>query len=102
MFWLSAVSLVAGGLLASRFKIFVLAPATLVIVVIAIAVGELQSTDIRSIIFTIAIASVGVQVGYFFVMMIQYRLSALSQGVSRSSSDKTTGRPPSISRTSAP
>jgi hypothetical protein len=99
MIWLSTVSLVAGGLLATHFKIIVLAPATFVIMVIAIAVGELQTTDIRSIILTIAIASVGVQIGYFFGTLIQYGLSALLLRGSSSSSDKRTGRPPSISRT---
>jgi hypothetical protein len=99
MIWLSTVSLVAGGLLARHFKIIVLAPATFVIVVIAVAVGELQTTSVRSIIFAIAIASVGVQIGYFFGILIQYGLSALLLRGSSRSSDKRTGRNPSISRT---
>jgi hypothetical protein len=64
MIWLSTMSLVAGGLLAQRFAIIALAPATFVVVVIAIAVGEAQTADIWSIVFTITVASVGIQIGF--------------------------------------
>src|SRR5262245_4700282 len=99
MIWLAIVSLVAGGLLARHFKIIVLVPATLVIVAIAIAVGELRTTDIWSIALIIAIPSVGIQVGYFFGVLIQYGLSALMARGPSPSSEKRTGRTPWVSRT---
>jgi hypothetical protein len=99
MIWLSIVSLVAGGLLARHFKIIVLAPATFVIVAIAIAAGELQTTDVWSILFTVVIVSVGIQIGYFLGILIQYGLSALLARRSSPSSDKRTERPSWISRT---
>jgi hypothetical protein len=90
MIWLSAVSLVAGGLLARHFKIVVLVPATFVIV--AIAIGELRTTGIWSILITIAVVSVGTQIGYFFGILIQYGLSALVMRRSPPSSDKRAER----------
>jgi UPF0716 family protein affecting phage T7 exclusion len=77
MIWLSTVSLAAGGLLAQRFKIFVLAPATLVVVVVAIAVGVAQTIGVWSTILMMATASVGMQIGYFLGKLIQYGLGAL-------------------------
>ena len=77
MIWLSTVSLVAGGLLAQRFKFVVLAPATFVVVVVAIAAGMAQTGGVWSIILMIAAASVGIQIGYFLGMLIHYGLGAL-------------------------
>jgi membrane protein DedA with SNARE-associated domain len=77
MIWLSAVSLAAGGLLAQRFKIFVLAPATFVVVVVAIAVGVAQTNGVWSTILMMATTSVGLQIGYFLGMFIQDGLGAL-------------------------
>jgi hypothetical protein len=71
MIWLSTVSLVAGGLLAQRFKIIVLVPATFVVVVIALAVGMAQTGGVWSIILMIATTSVGLQIGYFLGMFIK-------------------------------
>jgi hypothetical protein len=77
MIWLSTVSLVAGGLLAQRFKIIVLVPATFVVVVIALAVGMAQTGGVWSIILMIATTSVGLQIGYFLGMFIKYGRGAL-------------------------
>ena len=99
MIWLSIVSLVAGGLLARHFKIIILAPATVVIVAIAIAAGELQTAGIWSIVFTIVIVSVGIQIGYLLGMLVQHALNTLLAGRASPSSDKRTERPPWISRT---
>jgi uncharacterized membrane protein len=77
MIWLSTVSLVAGGLLAQRFKIIVLVPATFVVVVIAVAVGIAQTGGVWSIILMIATTSVGLQIGYFLGMFIHYGRGAL-------------------------
>jgi membrane protein DedA with SNARE-associated domain len=87
MIWLSAISLAAGGLLAQRFKIIVVAPATFVVVVVAIAVGIAQTSGVWSIILMMATASVGIQIGYFLGILIQYGLGALlarrSSGLAR-------------------
>jgi hypothetical protein len=99
MIWLSAVSLVAGGVLAWHFKIIVLAPATFVIAAIAIAAGQVQTTGIPSIILTIAIATAGTQIGYFLAMLFQYVMGAPLLRSSSPSSNERTGHPPSISRT---
>jgi hypothetical protein len=77
LIWLLAVSLTAGGLLAQRFKVMVVAPATFVVVVVAIAVGITQTGGLWSIILIMATASVGIQIGYFLGMLIQYGLGTL-------------------------
>ena len=77
MIWLSTVSLVAGGALARRFTIIALFPATFVIVVIAIAVGEAKVADIWSIVFTLTVASVGIQIGYLVGPLMQRVLKTL-------------------------
>jgi len=69
MIWL-AMNLAVGGLLAQRFRILVLAPATFVMVVIVIAVGVARTSSAWSIISMIATASVGIQIGYFLGMLI--------------------------------
>jgi len=61
MIWLSIVSLAAGALLARRFKIIVLVPATLVVVVIAIGAGLSQTKSVWLTVLMIAAASVGIQ-----------------------------------------
>jgi hypothetical protein len=77
MIWLSTVSLAAGGLLAQRFKIIVLVPATFVVVVIAVAVGIAETSGVWSTILMMATTSVGLQIGYFLGMFIQDGLGAL-------------------------
>jgi membrane protein DedA with SNARE-associated domain len=76
MIWL-AMNLAVGGLLAQRFRILVLAPATFVMVVITIAVGVAQTSSAWSIISTTVSASVGIQIGYFFGMLIQRGAASL-------------------------
>ena len=77
MIWLSTASLVAGGLLAQRFRFIVLAPATFVVVVVAIAVGVAQTVSVWPIILMIAAVSFGIQIGYFLGMLTHYGLRAL-------------------------
>jgi hypothetical protein len=92
MMWLTTVSLVAGGLLSQRFKVVVLAPATFVVVVVALAIGRAHGVWLT--LLMMATASVGVQIGYFLGMLIQY-------GARKSPclSDTRTARNPSIFRT---
>ena len=89
MIWLSIVSVVAGALLALRFKVIVLLPATLVVAVVVIgAVAQMHSVFLT--ILTTVVASVALQVGYFIGMVVKYgvrvvfptRLSPSSQTAS--------------------
>ena len=77
MIWLSAVSLIAGGLLAQRFKIIMVAPGTLVVFFAAYAAGIVQTNSSYSIILVLAIATFGVQVGYFLGMLTQFNVTAI-------------------------
>jgi len=99
MIWLATVSLAVGGLLAQRFKIVVLAPATLAVVVVTVAVGAGQTSGIWSSILIIAIVTVGVQIGYFLGMLIHYSLGALPARKSSRSSATRTAQNHSISGT---
>jgi membrane protein DedA with SNARE-associated domain len=94
MIWLSIVSLGAGALLAHRFKIIVLVPATLLVVVVAAGTGLAQTKGVWSILLMIAAASVGMQTGYFIGMLIQHALGALLARRSSSFSDSTSARDP--------
>ena len=86
MIWLSIVSLSAGALLAQRFRIIVLVPATLTVLVIAIGAGVAQANSVWWIVAMIAAASVSMQVGYFIGMLFQHFLGALLASRSSSSS----------------
>lgn len=76
MIWLAMVSLAVGGLLAQHFKILVLAPATILVVLVA-GVGAAHINGFWQAISTVATASVGIQVGYFLGMLLQYGLGTL-------------------------
>ena len=99
MIWLSIISLAVGALL-QRFKIIVLVPATLMVVVVAIGAGVVQTSGAWLTILTIAAASVSIQVGYFVGMLIQYGLAVLLATKSsasphtRSARDSSTFRAP--------
>ena len=99
MIWLAAVSLAVGSLLAQRFKIIVLAPATFVVVIIAVAVGAAQTSGLWSTILTMATASVGIQTGYFLGMLIQHGRGALPARKSSGFSDARPAQSHSITRT---
>ena len=92
MIWLSIVSLLVGALLAQRFRIIVLMPATLTVLVIAIGAGVAQANSAWLIVGMIAAASVSIQAGYFVGMLIQYGLDALSASRSSSLSPTTSAR----------
>ena len=94
MIWLSIVSLAAGALLAYRFKIIVLVPSTLLVVVVAAGAGLVLTKGVWSILLMIAATSVGMQTGYFVGMLIQYGLGALLARRSSSFSDTTSARDP--------
>ena len=74
MIWLSIVSLSVGALLAQRFRIIVLVPATLAVLVIAIGAGAAQAGSAWWIVGMIAAASVSMQAGYLVGMLFQHFL----------------------------
>jgi len=77
MIWLSIVSLAAGALLAQRFKIIALVPATFVIALFAIGVILPETQSVWPILRIIAVASVCIQIGYFISMLIHHGLGFL-------------------------
>jgi hypothetical protein len=97
MIWLSINSLAVGALL-QRFKIIVLVPATLMVVVVAIGAGVVQTSGAWLTILTIAAASVSIQVGYFVGMLIQHGLGALLATKSSPSPHTRSARDPSTFR----
>jgi uncharacterized membrane protein len=96
MVWLSIVSLMAGALLAQRFKISVLVPATIAIAVVAMGVGLTQANGFWSTTLVVAAASVCVQAGYFAGMLVQHGLTALLARRSASFSDTPSARDVSV------
>ena len=92
MIWLSIVSLLVGALLAQRFRIIVLVPATLAVVVIAIGAGVAHASSVWSIVGMIVAASVSIQAGYFVGMLIQHGLGALLASSSSPLSHTTSAR----------
>ena len=77
MIWLAMMSFAIGGLLAPRFKILVLAPATLIMLIIGIAIGVAQASSVWSIVSMITTASVGTQIGYFLGILIRHGMRGL-------------------------
>ena len=75
MVCLSIVNLALGVLLAYRFRVLVLIPATLVVIVIVLAAAELaQINGVWSVLLTIGAASVSMQAGYFVGTLFQHHL----------------------------
>jgi hypothetical protein len=94
MIWLPIVSLAVGALLAQRFKIIVLVPATLLVVIVVIGAGVAQGNTVWLIILKIVLATVSTQAGYLVGMLLQHRLGALLAGRSSSLSHTTSARDP--------
>jgi hypothetical protein len=92
MISLSMVSLLVGALLAQRFRIIALVPATLTVLVVAIGAGVAQVSSAWWIVGMIAAASASIQVGYFVGMLIQHGLSALLASGSSPFSQTTSAR----------
>jgi hypothetical protein len=92
MIWLSIVSLLVGALLAQRFRIIVLMPATLTVLVVAIGAGVAQASSGWFIVGMFVAASVSVQAGYFVGMAIQHGLDALWASRSSAFSHTTSAR----------
>jgi len=86
MIWVPIVSLAVGALLAQRFKIIVVLPATLAVAVVAFGVATTQNSSASSTIMIIVVTSVSMQAGYFVGMMVRRGMG----GASRSSFSQTT------------
>ena len=72
MIWLSIVSITGGALLAHRFQVIVLLPATFLVLLLAIAAGLAQTKGVWSILLMMALASVCLQTGYFVGILLHY------------------------------
>jgi hypothetical protein len=92
MIWLSIVSLSIGALLAQRFKVIVLVPATLTVLAVAIGAGVAQASSAWLIVGMIAAASVSIQVGYFVGMLIHHGWGTLLAGRSSAFSHTASAR----------
>ena len=95
MIWLSLISLVAGVLLAQRFKIVLLVPATLFAVVAAAGAGLVRINSVWSTVLAIVAAGSGMQAGYFVGMLLHHGLCGFLAG-RLPCSDPTSARDPSI------
>lgn len=74
MIWIPVVSLAAGALLAQRFKIGILVPATIVAAVVVLAVARAQTASPSSIVLLVIVTGVSLQVGHFMGMLIRRRI----------------------------
>jgi hypothetical protein len=71
-------------------------------VTVTAAIGIQLGTGLRPIVLTATIASLGIQVGYFFGMFFQNALAAHRDVRTSRSSEKRRTRSPSIYRTPVP
>jgi hypothetical protein len=76
MIWVSLVGLAVGALLAQRFRIVVLLPATLAVAVVAFGVATTQTSGASSTILIIVVTTVGMQAGYFAGMLVRRGMGA--------------------------
>lgn len=94
MIWLSLTSLAVGALLAQRFRIIVLVPATFTEVVAAIGAGVAQTNGTWSTVLVFTAVSVSTQAGYFMGILIQRNWRALLASSPSSFPHTTSARDP--------
>ena len=88
MFWVPIVGLTVGALVAQRFRIVALLPATLAVAVLAFAVATTRMSSTLSTVLIIVVTTVCMQAGYFAGMLLRRgvggtsRLSSFSQTTS--------------------
>ena len=78
MISLGILSLLVGAVLAQRFKVMILLPATVMVIVAAGGIGLTQSYTIGSTMLTVAAGGLSTQVGYLFGLGLRYLLEARS------------------------
>ncbi len=76
MLLLAMISLLVGAVLAQRFKIMILIPATGIMLVAAVGAGGAQAHTVWWTILMIAAAGVSMQVGYVIGLGIRHILEA--------------------------
>jgi membrane protein DedA with SNARE-associated domain len=76
MMMLAIVSLLTGALLAQRFKILILIPATVIVLLVAVGTGVVQAHTTWWIMLMAAAASTSMQVGYAIGISIRHVLDA--------------------------
>ena len=84
MILLVIISLLVGAVLAQRFKIMVLVPATAILIVAAVISGFMQSHNASWTILIAAAGGVSMQIGYIIGLGIRYVLEAPLSETSRS------------------
>jgi len=72
------LSWLVGAVLAQRFKVRILLPATAIVVVAAAATGLIQSDTVGWTILMVAAAGASLQIGYMFGLGVRYLLEARS------------------------
>jgi hypothetical protein len=82
MIWVPVVGLGVGALLAQRFKIVVLLPATFAIAVVALGVAITQSRGASSTILIVVLTSVSMQAGYLAGMLVRRGMGGASRAPS--------------------
>src|ERR1700674_24683 len=75
MITLSIVSLLVGAVLGQHFRVMVLIPATVALLVIAVATGITQAQTAWSIVLMVATSATGMQIGYFIGIGIRHVLA---------------------------
>jgi hypothetical protein len=86
MMMLSVVSLLVGAVLAQRFKVLVLMPATAVVLVLAVGTGATQARTDWSLVLMATAAVTCLQIGYLVGIGVHHVLAA---ALSRRSSPRT-------------
>ena len=79
MLALASIGVLAGALLAQRFKVFVLAPATLIAMLAAAAAGIAYGEGIASILLGAALTAIGLQLGYLAGAGLQFAIQSTRQ-----------------------
>ena len=67
MILLAMVSLLVGALLAQRFRVMVLVPATAIMVGVAVGTGVTHAQTVWSMILMVGTASTSMQIGYLVI-----------------------------------
>ena len=78
MIFMAIPSLLVGAVLAQRFKVLVLLPATLMVLMAAAGIGLAQSYTIGATVLLAAAGSASMQAGYLFGLGLRYLLEGRS------------------------
>jgi len=87
------VSILIGAVLARRFKVLILAPAFMLTLVFAVAIGLARGNTPWSIVSTALVVIVGLQIGYLFGIAIRH-LTVLARANRLRSASLTHDLPP--------